>query len=74
MCLAIPAQVEQVQADGRTGVVALNGNRTEVVLSLVPEAVVGSWVLIHAGHAIAVLDEQEAKETYELLRQAEIVE
>jgi hydrogenase expression/formation protein HypC len=44
------------------------------VLSLVPEAAVGSWVLVHAGHAIAVLDEQEAHETYELLRQAEIVE
>lgn len=68
MCLAIPAQIESM--DGRKGTVALEGSRSEVVLSLVPEAKVGDWVLIHAGHAIAVLDEAEAKETYELLKEA----
>lgn len=68
MCLAIPAQIERT--DGRKGTVALEGSRSEVVLSLVPEAKVGDWVLIHAGHAIAVLDPAEAKETYELLKEA----
>jgi hypothetical protein len=28
---------------------------------------VGDWVLVHAGLAITVLDEAQAKETYELL-------
>jgi hydrogenase expression/formation protein HypC len=74
MCLAIPVQVEQIDEDGRKGVVVLNGNRSEAVMSLVPEAKVGSWVLVHAGHAITVLDDQEARETYELLREANIIE
>ena len=69
MCLAIPAKIETI--DGKTGLVALDGNRIEVVLSLVPEAKVGDWVLIHAGYAITVLDEKEALETYDLLKQAQ---
>ena len=67
MCLAIPAQIEKV--DGEKGTVALDGYRTEALLTLVPEAKVGDWVLIHAGFAITVLDPQEAKETYDLLKQ-----
>jgi hydrogenase expression/formation protein HypC len=68
MCLAIPQKIEEIH--GRKGTVALEGSRSEVVLSLVPDAKVGDWVLVHAGHAIAVLDEAEAKETYELLKEA----
>ena len=67
MCLAIPGQIEKVK-DNR-GVVALAGNRTEVMLELVPEAKVGDWVLIHAGVAITTIDADEAKETYDLLRE-----
>ena len=67
MCLAIPAQI--VEMHGRKGTVALEGSRSEVVLLLVPEAKVGDWVLVHAGHAITVLDEAEARETYELLKE-----
>jgi hydrogenase expression/formation protein HypC len=72
MCLAIPARIEEMH--GRTGVVALEGSRTEVVLSLVPEAKLGDWVLVHAGHAITVLDPDEARQTYELLREASLVD
>jgi len=69
MCLAVPAQIEKME-NGR-GTVALDGNRTEVILSLVPEAAVGDWVLVHAGYAITVLEPQEAKETYDLLKEME---
>ena len=68
MCLAIPAQIEPI--DGKRGQVGIDGNRFEVVLSLVPQAKVGDWVLIHAGFAITVLDEKEARETYDLLKHA----
>jgi len=68
MCLAIPAQVESI--DGRTGTVVLDDNRSEVVLTLVPEA---KWRLgpRPRGYAITVLDEKEARETYDLLKEAE---
>ena len=68
MCLAIPAKIETT--DGRKGTVNLDGHRAEVILSLVPQAKVGDWVLIHAGFAITVLDEKDALETYDLLKQA----
>jgi hydrogenase expression/formation protein HypC len=71
MCLAIPAQIETI--DGKRGTVGLDGNRTEVILALVPQAKVGDWVLVHAGYAITVLDEKEARETYDLLKQAQVL-
>lgn len=73
MCLAVPAQIETLRDDGKA-VVALDGNRTEVLLTLVPEAKVGDWVLVHAGFAITVLDAAEAKATYDLLSELEMEE
>ncbi len=67
MCLAIPAQIETIE--GSKATVALDGHRTSVLIALVPEATVGDWVLIHAGMAITVLDEADALETYDLLKQ-----
>lgn len=69
MCLAIPAKIEQMS--GNKATVELEGYRTDVLTSLVPEAKVGDWVLVHAGFAITVLDEADAKETYDLLKQME---
>ncbi|MGC9454838.1 MAG: HypC/HybG/HupF family hydrogenase formation chaperone [Phycisphaerae bacterium] len=65
MCLAIPAKIESRRGD--RGTVEVGGSRTDVVLSLVPSAEEGDWVLVHAGYAITVLDEAEAKQTYDLL-------
>jgi len=69
MCLAIPTQIERI--DGEKGTVALAGHRTEVLLSLVPEAKVGDWVLVHAGIAIATVSAEDAHETFALLRETE---
>ena len=65
MCLAVPARIEKI--DGQRGTVELAGSRASVILSLVPEAVVGDWVLVHAGYGITVLDPEQARQTYELL-------
>ena len=73
MCLAIPARVVRVlpqdaaAAPGPLGEVDLQGTRLEVSLAMVPEAQEGSWVLVHAGYAINLLDEEEARETWEWL-------
>lgn len=46
------------------------GNLTSnVSLQLVPEARPGQWVLVHAGFAVQLLDEEEAQETLALLRE-----
>lgn len=75
MCLAVPGQVIEIQQaqtveGGRVGVVDFRGSRVEASLAMTPEAGVGDWVLVHAGFAIAQLDEDEARETFESLREA----
>ena len=71
MCLAIPARIEKM--DARKATVALDDIRTDVLLTLVPEAKVGDWVLVHAGFAITILDPADAKATYDLLKEANII-
>jgi hydrogenase expression/formation protein HypC len=68
MCLAIPAQVVLV-GENRMAQVDIHGVTRTVSLDLVPAAEAGSWVLVHAGFAIDVVDEQFAAETWELLLQ-----
>ncbi len=70
MCLAIPAQVVLMN-DNDMAEVDIHGVTRTVSLSLTPEAEVGSWVLIHAGFAIQVVDEQFASESWELIQQIE---
>jgi hydrogenase expression/formation protein HypC len=73
MCLAIPARVLLV-SDNRMAEVDIHGVTRTVSLDLTPDAEVGSWVLIHAGFAIQVVDEQFAAESWELINQIEWIE
>ncbi len=70
MCLAIPARIVELKGDN--AVVDAMGNRWKAKTTPLPEAKLGSLVLIHAGFAISLVDEEEAKETWQLL--AEIAE
>lgn len=70
MCLAIPARVVLI-SDNRMAEVDIYGVTRTVSLELTPDAEVGSWVLIHAGFAIQVVDEQFASEAWELIKQIE---
>ena len=68
MCLAIPAKVLDKRGDGM-GEVEILGVTREVCLDLVPRAEEGSYVLVHAGYGIEVIDEQTANETLDLIRE-----
>ena len=73
MCLGIPGQITKItDADRQLAMVDVSGVRREVSLAPVAqgplEALVGAWVLIHVGFAMAVIDEEEAQETLEALR------
>ena len=76
MCLAVPARVVEVRLnpddpDGPPiATVDLQGSQIEASLAMTPEAAPGDWLLIHAGFALTILDEQEAAETFETLREA----
>jgi len=67
MCLAVPGKILQI--DGDTARVDFGGITREANVTLVPEAAVDSYVLVHAGFAIQVLNEAEAEETLSLFRE-----
>ena len=70
MCLAIPARI--VELEGDRAVVDAMGNRWKAKTTLLPDAKLGDLILIHAGFAISLVDEEEAKKTWQLI--AEISE
>jgi len=47
------------------------GNRWKAKTTLLPEAKLGDVVLVHAGFAISLVDEEEAKKTWELFAEIE---
>lgn len=71
MCLAIPGRVlETFDRKGlRMARVQFGGVVREACLDTVPEAQVGSYVLVHVGFALSVIDEEEAARTYALLEE-----
>ncbi len=73
MCLAIPGRLLEITATldetFRVGKVSFGGVKKDVSLALVPEAKVDDYVMVHVGAAISVVDEEEAKKTFEILTQ-----
>jgi hydrogenase expression/formation protein HypC len=67
MCLAVPARI--VEMTGDQAVADAMGNRWNIRTTLTPDVKIGDIVLIHAGYAIAKIDEEEAKKTWELFEQ-----
>ena len=65
MCLAIPARI--VQLEGDEAMVDAMGNRWKAKTTLLAEAKLGDLVLVHAGLAISLVDEEEAKKTWQLI-------
>ncbi|MEW6509581.1 MAG: HypC/HybG/HupF family hydrogenase formation chaperone [Bacteroidota bacterium] len=68
MCLAIPGKILAINEGGspRMGTVSFGGIQKGVCLEWVPEARVGSYVIVHVGFAISTVDEKEALETLKL--------
>jgi len=67
MCLAIPSKIVKLEEGGMATVDIMGVTRT-ISIDLVPEATGDDWVLVHAGFAIQIIDEQFANETLELLK------
>lgn len=72
MCLGIPGRIVALHDDRGlpSGVIDFGGVRREVCLAYVAdEAKVGDYALVHVGFAISLLDEAEARRTFEALRE-----
>ncbi|MBN2553199.1 MAG: HypC/HybG/HupF family hydrogenase formation chaperone [Spirochaetales bacterium] len=63
-------EITKILEDGRA-LVRQDELETEVDVTLIEEAKVGDFVIIHAGYAIDLLDLQEAEERLKLLRAME---
>jgi len=65
MCLAIPAKIVKIIHDDIVDV-DIGGIQRTISIALVPEAIIGDYVILHAGYALTRLDEKEAKKTLQL--------
>jgi hydrogenase expression/formation protein HypC len=77
MCLGVPGKVLSIEPNSvgmAMGKVSFGGVAKEVCLAYVPEAEIGDYVIVHAGFALNKLDEEEAMEVFELLKQMGEVE
>ena len=72
MCLAIPGRI--IDIEGNLATVDFSGAKKKIALDLV-EAKEGQYVLVHAGFAIKVISERDARKNIELLeRLGELME
>jgi hydrogenase expression/formation protein HypC len=72
MCLAVPGKIMSITGDDpmmRLGKVNFGGIVKEINLAYTPEANIGDYVVVHVGFALSVVDEAEAQQTFEYLRQ-----
>jgi len=71
MCLAVPGKLISIHQEVplKMGKVDFDGVVMDICLEFLPEAKVGDYVLAHVGTALTLLDEQEAAETLEALRE-----
>jgi len=69
VCLAVPAKVLAISEDGLSAEVEFGTVRRTISLQLLPDVVLGDYVLVHTGFAIATVDPEEARLTLELLAQ-----
>jgi hydrogenase expression/formation protein HypC len=66
MCLAIPVKITKLE--GTCAEVDMGGVKRDADVRFVENVKVGDYVLIHAGFAIEKIDEKQARETLELLK------
>lgn len=65
MCVAVPALVKEIKGD--KAMVDLGGVGMEISIVFTPEVKVGDYVIVHAGYSITIMEEEEAKETLDIL-------
>jgi hydrogenase expression/formation protein HypC len=72
MCLSVPGRVLAIVTEeplARRARIDFGGVTREANLSLLPEAGVGDWVLVHAGIGISLIDEAAARDAFAYLRE-----
>ena len=68
MCLAIPSKI--VKIENNIATIDVDGVQREASLQLLEDPKIGDYVIVHAGFAISKINEEDAKESLKLLREA----
>lgn len=66
MCVAVPMKITELE--GPTGKAEMDGLEINVNTTLLPDAKIGDYVIVHAGFAIQRLDQEDAEKTIEIFR------
>ncbi|WP_305906600.1 HypC/HybG/HupF family hydrogenase formation chaperone [Methylomarinum sp. Ch1-1] len=77
MCLAVPGQIIRISDDEpllRTGLIDFSGVSREISLAYLPEAKADDYVIVHAGLAIALIDEEEAQASLQAFQELDDIE
>ncbi len=76
MCLGIPGKVIEIwdEAGTRMSTVEFGGTTKTVCLAYLPDMQVGEYTIVHAGFAIARLDEASANETLQMFADLGVLE
>lgn len=61
MCVGVPAKVLHIE--GFSALVDVMGSQMNVGIIFVPEVKIGDYVIVHAGQAMSIIDEQYAQES-----------
>jgi len=61
MCVGVPAKI--IEKQEYSAVVDVMGSQTTVGIIFVPEVEVGQYVIVHAGQAISIIDEEYAEQS-----------
>jgi hydrogenase expression/formation protein HypC len=72
MCLAVPGKIISISGDEQITKIAkvdFAGIRKDISVAFVPEANVGDYVIVHVGFALSVINEKEAQEVFEYLKE-----
>ena len=73
MCLAIPVRIDSI-IDDDNAVADVGGILREINTALVDDLQVGDYVILHVGYALSRLDEEEARQTLEMMAEAGLLE
>ncbi|RPJ47959.1 MAG: HypC/HybG/HupF family hydrogenase formation chaperone [Chloroflexi bacterium] len=75
MCLGVPGKIIEIYTDRglRMCKIDFGGAVREACLETLPEANIGDYTIVHAGFALNILSEEDAKITLDLLRQMAVI-
>jgi hydrogenase expression/formation protein HypC len=76
MCLGVPGKILEIYESNslRMAKIDFGGVTREACIQTLPDAKVGEYTIIHAGFALSILSEEEAKDTLDALAELSLIE